>query len=357
MRVLFATNHAYLPQRFGGAESSTHDLCAALRQRDVPVAVLAETRAGGFLGWRNSLVRRATGRRFPKDHAMGYPVYRGWSPVDGVAEALDDFRPTVAVIQAGFPLTLAQPCLAAGVPTIVYLRDTRFDRLGARPKADDGIHYVANSRFTAARFESAFALSSRVLPPLVIPERYRTPTSRTHCVFVNPYPEKGVDIAFTLAERHPQIPFDFFEAWPLTPERRTSLLTRARAARNIDWHAPLADARLIYRRAKLVLMPSRWEEGWGRVATEAQINGIPVLASDAGGLPESVGPGGLLISLSAEINEWSKALKDIWDNDSRYAELSALAALHAGRKEIQPAHLLARFIELIEACSRPTAAV
>ena len=38
----------------------------------------------------------------------------------------------------------------------------------------------------------------------------------------------------------------------------------------------------------LVLVPSRWEEPFGRVAAEAASVGLPVLVSDKGGLPETV---------------------------------------------------------------------
>lgn len=43
--------------------------------------------------------------------------------------------------------------------------------------------------------------------------------------------------------------------------------------------------------ARVVLMPSLWEESFGRVAAEAMANGIPVLSSDRGALPETVGAG------------------------------------------------------------------
>jgi glycosyltransferase involved in cell wall biosynthesis len=58
------------------------------------------------------------------------------------------------------------------------------------------------------------------------------------------------------------------------------------------------------------LVPSRWKESWGRVVSEAQISGIPVLASDHGGLPESVGEGGFLLPPD-EVDAWSACLKKV----------------------------------------------
>ena len=51
----------------------------------------------------------------------------------------------------------------------------------------------------------------------------------------------------------------------------------------------------IYATTKVLLAPSLWYESWGRVATEATMNGIPVLGSKSGGLPEAIGEGGITL--------------------------------------------------------------
>src|SRR5262249_21620774 len=56
------------------------------------------------------------------------------------------------------------------------------------------------------------------------------------------------------------------------------------------------DMRTVYCDTRILLVPSQWEdETWGRVVSEAQLSGIPVITSDRGGLPESVGPGGIVL--------------------------------------------------------------
>ena len=59
---------------------------------------------------------------------------------------------------------------------------------------------------------------------------------------------------------------------------------------------PLSDVREIYRITDIVLMPSR-QESFGRVAAEAMMNGLPLVAFDIPALREVIGDdeGGLLV--------------------------------------------------------------
>ena len=52
------------------------------------------------------------------------------------------------------------------------------------------------------------------------------------------------------------------------------------------------DPRRFWRLTKICLMPSLWWENQPLVAVEAMINGIPVVGSDRGGIPETLGDGG-----------------------------------------------------------------
>ncbi len=92
--------------------------------------------------------------------------------------------------------------------------------------------------------------------------------------------------------------------------------------------------RAVYGRCKILLAPSRWEEAYGRVASEAQLSGIPVVASTRGGLPEAVGPGGILLDPQDMIPVWTATVRKLWHDQRHYAELSASAAAHAQRREM-----------------------
>lgn len=56
----------------------------------------------------------------------------------------------------------------------------------------------------------------------------------------------------------------------------------------------------LWPRAKGLLVPSVWSEGFGRVAMEAMAAGVPVIGSDRGALPETLGDGGIVMPLDLE---------------------------------------------------------
>ncbi len=302
----------------------------------------------GYLGFRNRVLHRVLKRgRFPADHLMGYPVFRGYDPRTAASEMLERFRPSAVVVTSGTSSPLSHAFLRVGVPTIVYLRDVEIPLIGGPLPRDPRVAYISNSRFNAARMKAVVGVDPVVIPPLVRPERFYTETTRSRVLFVNPVPEKGVDLAFRLAESRPDIPFDFVEGWPLTNRTRARLLARARAISNLAWHPTVNDPSRLYRDARILLVPSMWEESWGRVVTEAHCNGIPALASNRGGLPESVGPGGILVQHDAPLSRWHEALSCMWDDQATYRVLRTAAQHYSTRPEIQPARLADKFLSLV----------
>jgi glycosyltransferase involved in cell wall biosynthesis len=354
MKVLFATHHAYLPHHVGGSEFSTHDLCLTLREHGVAVAVVSSLFPRGWLAARRRLAFAGRGAdSVVRDDALGYPVFRCKRPAATVGKVVRDFRPSVAVLQAGRPLAFVDELVDAGVPCAVYLRDASFDDLGGTVRARPGVRYLATSRDLASTFAERFGIRPLRIPPLVRPERYRVEPSRRNVTFVCPFASKGLDIALGLAARRPDIPFVFVESWQLHPVRRLLLNRRLRRLRNVTHRPPTDDMRGIYREARLVLVPSRAREGWGRVTSEAQLSGIPALASRIGGLPEAVGPGGILVDPEAGLEPWARALARMWDDPEEYARLAALARQHSSRPDFQPAAIAQRLLAALTELAPP----
>lgn len=334
MRILFATGLSYLPDRIGGAGQSTHDLSVELAATGATTAVLCARDPQDAQD--NGIVR---------DDYGGYPVYRAPVPHAAVSSVIKEFQPDVAVVAVGLIHPIVGVLLPQEIPTVVYFRDLEFRDWGGLFAPDPRVLYLANSRFVAERIMTMFGLDCRYIPSVIDVDRYVTETSRKRTLFIGFHPYKGIEIAFRLAEHRPGIPFSFVESWPLNDAWRKHYWARANQAGNIECSRPVQDIRRFYAEARVLLAPSVWEEASGRVVTEAQVSGIPVLASNRGGLPEAVGPGGRVIDLGAPLDDWLAALDLMWEDEEEYARLSERARLRARRPEIAPANVAAVFLE------------
>jgi glycosyltransferase involved in cell wall biosynthesis len=351
MRILFASEFMYLPQAFGGAQSSTHELATALAKRGHAAAVAAMLSPSGFVGLQTRVLSRLMPRRKVRDSFLGYSVYRRWKVLDALPELVDEFRPDFAVVQPSCQVPLAREFARLGVPVAVYLRDVEWYQLEGDPRELGNVTFLANSHFTAERFREEFSLPAVVIPPVFKAEDYRTSPSGDNVTFINPHSHKGVDIAAELVARCPDIPFSFVRSWDI-PEQEAFLGELKSKNQNLTLAGPTRKMKDIYGRAKILLAPSRWEEAWGRVATEAQFSGIPVLASNRGGLPESVGPGGIQLDPDGPIEDWVEALRRLWFDKAFYADLSAKALAYAERPQINPERQIDLLLETAQTAIR-----
>ncbi len=344
MRILFVNPRSFLPQLLGGVETTTYDLALQLGQFGHPTAVMCQIEKRGTLWLRNRLANRLTGRAFPADRYRGVTVYRGYEHDRGLGEVARRFRAEVLVIAGGSrqSFDLVPPCLASGLPTRFYFHELIELRREPQPQRLASVPLIANSHYTATALRELIGREAMVAPPLVDPAAYRV-VPGTHVTMINPRRLKGGEIALALARACPEVPFLFVEAWhpdEYVQQMRAETATLA----NVSWQQPTTDMRAVYARTRLVLAPSVVEETWGRVVTEAQASGIPALASRLAALPESVGPGGVLVAPDAPLSAWVEALRALWNDPVRYAALSESARVFAAREEAQPPQRIAAFV-------------
>jgi glycosyltransferase involved in cell wall biosynthesis len=348
VKILFTLGHGYFPQGNGGLQRSIDYLARELIKKGHRVAILASLMHGGTFAQVCRLKLKTNGllfgRRLSRDITVGYPVWRTWFPWGRpghifpdreIAHVIAQEKPDLVVVASGEAVRVAQSVKTTGVPILMHLADVEFqDHSGSF--ADLGnVPCVANSRFTAEKHHGAFGVSPAIIHPFVPPGQYRTRTTKENVTFINPWPNKGLHVAVKIAHQCPEIPFVFNLCWPLSKkDRRSFIKTYLSTVPNVTLGEPQSDMRNVYGRCKILLAPSVWEEGYGRVATEAQISGIPVVASTRGGLPEAVGPGGILLALDRPITDWAAAVRKLWLDSRHYAELSAAALAHAQRREM-----------------------
>jgi glycosyltransferase involved in cell wall biosynthesis len=135
--------------------------------------------------------------------------------------------------------------------------------------------------------------------------------------------EKGFDTAI-VAARAAGMPLVIAGTGP--DEGRLRELARGAEVRFTGLLAPEALAEL-RARAGVALAPSRWEEPCPYSVLEALASGVPVLASDRGGLPELVGVQETLPATDPAA--WSAALSELWQSPDARAERGASALARA----------------------------
>ncbi len=102
-------------------------------------------------------------------------------------------------------------------------------------------------------------------------------------LMINPCAVKGIAIFLDLARRFPAFFFVGLAGWGTTSEDRASMAKLP----NIRLLESVPEIDSVLSEASVLLMPSLWYEGFGLIAMEAMLRGLPVIASDSRGLNEA----------------------------------------------------------------------
>lgn len=352
MRVLFANGNGYPPEFGGGVQASTHHLAEQLIEHGHEASVLAALFGDGVFGLKARAKMKLLRQTAVVDSHPGYPVIRSWFPWKAAGFAVDRQKPDVAVVQCHQSVPLGKALQAEGVPLVVYLRNVEFHELGGDLGDLHSALYIANSEFTARTYTRKFGIEATVIPPTINPAQYSTPTTGQFVTLINPYEEKGFDLAVRIAAACPEIPFLFVESWKLDDDHRARVEKTIAPLSNVRLENRTNDMKTVYGRTKILLAPSKWEEAWGRVASEAHCSGIPVVGSRRGGLPEAIGPGGVVLDYDAPLADWASAVKRLWSDRQEYERLSAAALTFSKRPELDPSRQLVVFLDLLERAVR-----
>jgi glycosyltransferase involved in cell wall biosynthesis/Tfp pilus assembly protein PilF len=305
---------------------------------------------------------------------------------------LDETRPNLVWTYGGDPVSLVVQQLAKqrGAKILFALHNFSYTDCNAFEMAD---HVVVPSEFSRGYYHERFGLNCQVLPNVVNWEADVSGTLRVPIVarvgtrsvpdttgphpsplpegegtryitFINPHADKGVyifaRIARELARRRPDIPILVTQGrsrgdslsnpdLKLVPHLLGQFpIAPARNGRNITTMPFTPDPRSFYEAVfsvtRLLLMPSLWLESFGLVAAEAMLNGIPVLASNRGALPDTIGEAGFVLEIparytpetrdlptAAEVDPWIEAISGLWDNPAEYDRCSRAARERADR--------------------------
>lgn len=323
-----ALSPAPTPRRTGARSAKQPRACSIVRYavRDVPVTLL--------------LTRHNDERHPDRDEAAQYlRVFSG---------LLDELAPDVLIAANGHPMIFEamRDARRRDITTAFAVRGYGYYERSYFASVN---HAFTCSRFLTDLYRDKIGLVSTPLEPpidwatVVAPE-----ASRAFVTFVNPAPHKGVllfaRLADMLGSRRPDI--------PVLVVQSSQSGGALNAIPGIDFGKypqimaapPVPHPADYFALTRLLLVPSVWEEPFGRVAAEAMINGIPPLVGNRGALPEvcggdaSAGGGGRVLPIpgwmrpestdvpaAADVEPWFEAVCALWDDPALYRSLAARA--------------------------------
>jgi glycosyltransferase involved in cell wall biosynthesis len=263
------------------------------------------------------------------------------------ARRLEAFHPDVVMTQLDRGREIAELALRRGLPVTLTVHDAVLDR-AIWPRPHPRLKFITNSEFVASRVRDQLGLESTVIYPVIRLQSYKVGSRVPEFItFVNPVPEKGVELAFQIAALVPHRRFLFVESWPLGEKARRRLREGLKQLSNVTFAGWTHDMRTVYSRTALLIVPSQWEEAFARVILEAQINGIPVLGRNVGGVSEALFASGVLFPREATAQDWADEIQRLLSNHSYYLQRSAAASANAARPEFDAKHQMERFLSLV----------
>lgn len=288
--------------------------------------------------------------RYPASLDCGYPVHLLANFLSDLREIIVSFKPDVVWAQLEGSRDILATAREMGVQGLLYVHDAEFNASELRSTAALNCHVICSSNFLATKVSSVIGRPAHVIYPAS--DWHFGTLGDTHglVTMVNPCSVKGIDTTLELARRMPQQQFLLVESWKLEGEALDVLQGRLIELPNVHLQRRVSDMREVYRRTRLLLAPSIWEEGFGMVALEAQSCGIPVIASMRGGLPESVGDGGILVRDYRNVDSWMHAIQTVLSDDMTYRNWSSRALAHARSAKFDRQESARRFLAI---CAMP----
>jgi glycosyltransferase involved in cell wall biosynthesis len=270
--------------------------------------------------------------------------------LDLVDQVLERFQPQVLLTYGGHPvcMEMMRRARARGIAVVFHLHNFGYNN---RRAFDDVKAIIFPSEYSRRFHACRLGLDGTVIPdPIRLEGVIAEDPDPKYVTFINPQPDKGATvfarIALELGARRPDIPLLLVEGRG-TSDALARLPVDLSSLTNLNRMANTPDPRDFYRVSRVVLMPSLWRESLGRVAIEAMANGIPVLASDRGALPETLGDAGFVFTIperctpssgavptAHEVAPWVAAIERLWDDPEFEARHRALARAEARRWDV-----------------------
>ena len=236
-------------------------------------------------------------------------------------DIIHQIRPDVIISQLNFLKPLYEYCVQQNIPLFYLIHgisstgihsDNEINIL--QSQTVKGIVCVSN--FVRESLHPSLKEKVVVIYPRIPELRYKArELYRDKILFFNPIKSKGIEIISHLAKVFSNEIFEVKETWGNNIIRSTDkrIFPSNVIINKIEYR--FSD---IYNHCKLLLIPSQIEEGYGRGIIEANINSLPVIASNIGGIPEAAGDKQYLIDDYSNPEAWIYMLEKLLNSTMYY---------------------------------------
>jgi glycosyltransferase involved in cell wall biosynthesis len=184
--------------------------------------------------------------------------------------------------------------------------------------------------------------------------------------FINPCNEKGISIFLEVAKALPHVAFAAVKSYGTMTKKQSRALE---SLPNVQLLKAMSPVDPIFDATRILLVPSVIDEAFGMVAIEAMLKGIPVIASDAGGLPEAKLGVEYVIPVNSyqtiadyflnpgiqDSKPWIDAILELLNSPEKYQQISekSIKAAYRFTEKLKQTNLISPFLELAQDDSFP----